>query len=129
MARWTREARRSGMVIGGVVEHDHRAHAASAVTAEQMQEGFERLGIKDGAEHGDQLAGMEIDRTEQGQRFARRRMEDDGVLCFGWNPHPAARAVLLEMAFVQAPEIQVVIVQHPAEFFYMRPATVGLLGR
>jgi hypothetical protein len=44
-------------------------------------------------------------------------MFDHGIPVLGWNPHSAARAVLLEMAFVQAPQFNVAAPRQPAQFF------------
>jgi hypothetical protein len=53
-------------------------------------------------------------------------MLENGIEILGWDPHGAARSVLLEMAFVFAPEIKVFPGGQTAQFFYM-PA--GLRGR
>lgn len=40
-----------------------------------------------------------------------------GSPSFGGNPHSAARAVLLEVAFVQAPQLNVIPLGQPVKFF------------
>ena len=49
------------MMVGGVVEHQDRKESASAMARELAQEHFEGVRIENRAEHGEQLAGTEID--------------------------------------------------------------------
>ena len=80
-------------------------------------------------ELGDQVPMAQIDGPKQGHGLPRGRVEQDGIRVLGRDPHHAAGAVLLEVAFVQAPAIQAVIAREAAEFFYMRPAPRGPLAR
>ncbi len=68
-------------------------------------------------ELGDQLARPQVDRPEQRHGFPRRRVEQDGVRLLGWHPHDTAGAMLLEVAFVETPEVNPVGAGEPAEFF------------
>ena len=47
-------------------------------------------------------------------------MDDPRVSVLGRHPHAAARAVLLEVEFIQAPQFKVVPFRQPAQFFKRR---------
>ena len=59
--------------------------------------------------------------------FAAREMPKHRVLDLGWNPHPASRTILLNMNFVQRPQVDPFVLGHCAEFFYAPPVVQGPL--
>lgn len=61
-----------------------------------------------------QSAVPEADRSEVSHAFSRRVMKYDWVLILWWNPHAAPRSLLLEMDFIERPEIHGLIVQESA---------------
>src|SRR5437016_14630874 len=71
---------------------------------------FQELSAGDGVELAPlspekESAVAQADSPEVAHTLARGMMEQDGILGFGRDPHPAARAVLLKMHFVHSPEI------------------------
>ena len=58
--------------------------------------------------------------------FSGRMMLDNRINDLGWNPHAAARAVLLKMDFIYRPKINIGIGCHHREFFY---APLGAQGQ
>jgi len=94
-------------MVAGVVEHDDHAAARRPMTQQLGEKAAEGLGIEHLSQAVYEPAGAQVDRAETGDRFAGRRMPQDGVLDLRGHPHAAARAVLLEVAFVQAPQFNV----------------------
>ncbi len=106
-----------GMVVLGIVQHDHHAFAARAVPQQLFQEGLERQGIELPAHGAHELAAGEAHCAKACHRLAGRRMEQYRILDLGRHPHPASCAVLLEMAFVQAPQFNVASLCQTPQFF------------
>ena len=98
---------KSGVVVFRIVgNHHHPSSGASAGRPKVFQE----LPAGDGVE----LAHLspekestvaQADSPEVAHTLASGMVEQDGILGFGWDPHPAARAVLLKMHFVHSPEV------------------------
>ena len=118
-----------GVMVPRVVQHHDEPPRGAAMAQERAKKGTERDRIEGGAELGDQLPGAQIDRPEEGHGLPRRRLEQHGVRLFRGHPHRTAGAMLLEVAFVQAPEVTPVDAGESAEFFYMRPGPPGPRGR
>ena len=97
----------SGVMIAGVVEHDDHAAPGRLLPQQSPEEGLERHGVEDRAHHSYELARIQTDGSNAGHRLAGRRMPQDRVLDFRRYPHAAARAVLLEMTFIQTPQFDV----------------------
>ncbi len=97
----------------------------AAMPEQYAQKVAERDRIELRAELGHELPRAEIDRAEEGHAFPRRGVEQHRVGLFRGHPHTAPGAMLLEMAFVQAPEVKAVVAGEPAEFFYISPAPPG----
>jgi hypothetical protein len=51
-------------------------------------------------------------------RFSRGVMKHDGVFVLRRNPHPAARSLLLEVNFIESPEVYRLVSHVSWEFFY-----------
>ena len=98
---------KSGVVVLRIVgNHHHPSSDASAGCPKVFQE----LSAGDGVELAPlspekESAVAQADSPEVAHTLARGMMEQDGILGFGRDPHPAARAVLLKMHFVHGPEI------------------------
>jgi len=97
----------SGMVVFGVVgNHHHPSRRAGAQRAKVFQElpagdGIELAGLAPEEE----FAVAQADRPEVAHALPGGVMEQNRVLGFARDPHPAARAVLLKVHFVHGPKI------------------------
>jgi len=67
--------------------------------------------------HTNELAAGKAHGAKAGHRLAGGRMHQYGILDLRRHPHPAPRAVLLEMAFVQAPQFNVPASCRAPQFF------------
>ncbi len=65
---------------------------------------------------------MAGDRPKDRHGLARGRMQNDRIALFRWHPHQTSGAMLLEMAFVFKPKVNLWILGQAMEFFYMRVA-------
>jgi len=95
------------MVVFGVVGNDH--HPASRARAAGVKV-FQELPAGHGVELAcltpeEEFAVAHPDGPEVAHALAGRMMEQHWVLGFPWDPHAAARAVLLKVHFVHGPEI------------------------
>lgn len=63
--------------------------------------------------------------SEVADTLPGRVVQQNGVLLLGWNPHLAARTVLLEMNFVLGPDLNITLLRQGPEFFYIAPAPPG----
>ena len=93
----------SSVVVLGVVKHQDEALATGAMFEQAHQEAPEGLAVEYRFKGGDQFAGADVGRAEARHGLARGRMQEDGVFVFRRDPHTAAGAVLLEVAFVGTP--------------------------
>ena len=94
-----------GVMVRGIVRHDHHRPARAAMAPKHAQKGLEAEGIEDGDQQRNQTPVVQIDRPEQRDRPARGSLQNRRILIFGRDPHPTACTVLFEMAFVQAPQV------------------------
>lgn len=92
------------MMVPGIVEHQHHPCVAGAMPQQRLQEGRVRGCVERVAQGADERAGAQADGPKAGHRLTGGRMEQDGILDLGRDPHAAARAMLLEVAFVQTPQ-------------------------
>jgi len=93
------------MMILGVVTDDHDALAfLSAPLLKELQEIPETLPVKSiGLSRINKLAIAQAHGSKVSYALSSGVMQDDRALVFGWHPHPAPGAVLLEMDLVQCP--------------------------
>lgn len=106
-------------MIAGIVEYDDHS-ASRRLLAQQLPEKTpEGRGIEDGACHAHELTGAQTDGAEARYGFAGRCMLQYGVLDFRRYPHAATRAMLLEVAFIQAPQFDVGASSQASEFFLL----------
>ena len=104
-------------MVPGIVQHQYHARAARAMPQQRLQKGPERGRIERGAQGADELAGAQADGTKAGDRLAGGRMEQDRILDLGRHPHAAPGAMLLEVAFVHAPEFNALAPGQAVQFF------------
>ena len=104
-------------MVPGIVQDQDEPAVGPAMPPELAQKRLERDRIELGGELGHQLARPEMNRPEEGHGFPCGRVEQNGICLLGRHPHDAAGAVLLEVAFVQPPQLNPVGVGEPAEFF------------
>ena len=110
-----------GMMVASVVQHQDHASAPAMLIEKLFQEGLEGLGVEFVGQPRDQTAFLDADRTEHPHALSSGRVKHDRIGFLGWDPHPATRAVLLEMALVQKPQINAVRAGEFFEFFYILP--------
>ena len=104
-------------MVSGIVQHQHHALAAGAMPQTRLQKGLERGRVELGTPGADELAGAHADGTEAGDRLAGGSMEQHRIRDLGRHPHPAASALLLERAFVHAPEFNAPAPCQTVQFF------------
>lgn len=105
------------MVVPGIVQHQHHTRVAGAMPQQRLQKGLERHGIERLAHGAHELAAAQTDRAKAGHRLAGWRMEQDGILDLGRHPHATPGAMLLEVAFVHAPEFNASASCQAMQFF------------
>ena len=106
------------VVVPGIVQHQYPARAARAMPQQRLQKGRERNRIERGAQGADEFAGVQAVGLKAGDRLAGGRMEQDGILDIGRHPHAAPGAMLLEVAFVHAPELNAFAPCQAVQLFY-----------
>ena len=87
------------------------------MSQQRLQKGFERGCIEHAAQRTDELAGAQTDRPEAGDRLAGGRMDQYRILDLGRHPHAAPSTMLLEVAFVDAPELNAPASGQAVQFF------------
>src|SRR6266478_6604638 len=93
------------------------------------QEPLESVGVERRRGCPDELPAVQAHGAEAGDRFARGRVQHHRILDLGRHPHPGAGSVLLEVAFVQAPQVQVSATGQSAQFFLPPQPGSDRLGR
>ncbi len=120
---------RSSVVIACIVEDQNHAPVSCPMGEKLPKKLAEGEGVKSGLLLGHQLSVPKIHGSEQRHGLASGSVEQHGVRVLGRNPHHGPRAMLLEMAFVQAPQINAGVVGEAAEFFYIAAGPPGPLGQ
>lgn len=121
---------RGVMVSGVVTDDDHATTSAGADSSQTAQERPAGLRVEvAGRRKCAQLAVAYPDRAEVADALSRRRMDADRIPNFRRNPHPTPAAVLLEVDFIQRPQINGGISRQQLEFFLLPLALPGPLGR
>ena len=119
----------TGMMVARVVEDDEQATPPCAMAQQLAQKGLEGVGIECRSKVGYQSPVAQIDRAKQGYGLACGCMEQDGIGLLGRHPHHAAGAVLLEVTFIQTPDINAGVAGEAPQFFYRRLVQPALLVR
>ena len=108
------------MMVASVVEHEDDAAASRSIPQQVREEALERCGIEHLADPAHELTCAQIDRAKAGDGFAGGSMQQNRVFILRGHPQATARAVLLKVTFVQAPQLNVGAPGQAAEFFYRR---------
>src|SRR6266702_96420 len=114
--KWRQEDR---VMIASVVQYQHHAPSRCLLAQQTLQKALERGGVENRAHHANELATVQADGAKAGDGLAGWRMPQDRVLDFRWYPHAAARTVLLEVTFIQAPQFDVGAASQATEFFLL----------
>jgi hypothetical protein len=104
-------------MVPGVVQHQDEPPLRAAMPQQDAEKDPERDRVELRAELGHELPGAEVDRAEERHGLPRRGVEQHRVGLFRGHPHATPGTMLLEMAFVEAPEVKAVGASEPAEFF------------
>ena len=107
-------------MIASIVKYQDHASSDRLLTQQPLEKAQECCGVEDRAHHSNELTTPQVDRAETSHGLASRGMLQDRVLDFRRYPHPTTRAVLLEVTFIQAPQIDVGAFGQTSQFFYHR---------
>ena len=105
------------VVVPGIVQDDDHPFPMGPMPEQLGKEVLESLGIEHFVHRMDKLSRVQAYCPEAGHRLPRGRVFQDRVLDLRRDPHPGAGPVLLEVAFVQAPEFDALNSFQPAKFF------------
>ncbi len=105
------------MVIPGVVQDHYHALVSRSVAKQLAQEAPEGLGIEGVREGVDGFSGAQVDRAKAGDGLPCRSMEHHRVLDLRRHPHTQARAMALEVAFIEVPKLNVIPFGQAFRFF------------
>ena len=119
-----------GVVVFGVVNNDsHLAARPDAGGVQASEECPSRNRIKLPFLPGKaEFAIAQANRTKVAHAFSRRVMEKNRIFHFRGNPHDAPGAMLLEMDFINCPNV-IARADEPLQFFYMPSGPRGRHGR
>lgn len=119
----------SGMMVPSIIHHQDDLPIRPGVTKKQSQELLERYGVEGLSLAGDQASVGWTDCAENSHRLPGWGVIKHGIGIFRGNPHGAPRAMLLKMAFIPEPQVNVLSSGQFSEFFYMSPWPQGRPGR
>lgn len=105
------------MVVSGIVQDQHHARATRTMPQQRLQKGLERGRVERGAQRADELAGAQADGPKTGHRLAGGGMAQNRILDFWRHPHTTPGTMLLEVAFVHAPEFNAPASCQAVQFF------------
>jgi len=118
-----------GVVPSGIVHDGYDLPIAPAMPQKNAQECAKGVRVECPGALGDEISVRGAHRSKDRQALARWRLQDHGVHFFGRHPHRATRTVLLEMALVLKPQIEVFSSGPFDQFFYMPAGLPGWLWR
>lgn len=104
-------------MITAIVQHDDHDLPMPAVAQELFKEGLEGEGVELLGLACHQNPFLGADRPKNANAFPGGSMKQDGIHVLGRDPHPAPGPVLLEMAFVQKPQVNLFAACEQAKFF------------
>ena len=96
------------MVPPGIIENNDHLPTPSLVAHKLLQKGERGLGTELLGSHGDESSVCDAHRPKDRDAFPGWGMEYNRVHILRWDPHGAPGAMLLEMAFVLAPQIKII---------------------
>lgn len=107
------------VMISSIVEHDTHAASGCLLAQQAPEESPEGGRVEEGAHHSYELSGVQTDGPKTGHGFSGGRMPQDRVLDFWRYPHSTAGTVLLEVTFIQTPQLDVGTTSQTAKFFLL----------
>lgn len=90
-------------MVAGVIQHNHHLFAPRTMPQQLLQENLEGLGVEYDGHGTNEFAAAQADGSKASDQLAGRRMQHDRILVLRRHPQATARAMLLEVAFVQTP--------------------------
>jgi len=97
-----------GMMPAGVINDDNHFSSFSAMAYELRQKTLERLSIKRFLQTRNKPPIVYTNSTKDTDAFACRCMQDNRINSFWRYPHDVSRSVLLEVAFIFRPDINII---------------------
>ena len=116
-------------MVTGVVNDEMNASSWPVMADQLFKECLEAGRIEDFFLTGDQPPIVEAYGSKETDFFTGGSVQDRRVSFFRRDPHGATGTVLLKMAFIQTPEVNVFIGGETREFFYMPVAIEDLIGQ
>ena len=116
----------TSMMPSRIIQNDKHQFVSSAMPQKLFQELKKGHRIKPVLKTCGETPVIDADRSKHSDAFARRRVQNERVHILRRHPHDTTGAVLLKMAFILKPQINVVSSCETQEFFYMRVAPPGL---
>lgn len=104
-------------MVSGIVQDQHHARATRTMPPQRLQKCLERGRVERGAQRADELAGAQADGPTTGHRLAGGGMAQNRILDFWRHPHATPGTMLLEVAFVHAPEFNAPASCQAVQFF------------
>lgn len=119
----------TSMMPSSVIQNDKHQLVSSAMPQKLFQKRKKGHRVKPILKTCGETPVMDADRSKHSDAFARRRMQNKWVHILRRHPHNTTGSVLLKMAFILKPQINVISPCETQEFFYMRVAPLGLLAQ
>ena len=107
-----------GTMPAGIIQNDNHLAALTATAHKLLQERKECLRIELLGATGGQTSVCRTNCAKHSNVFPCRCMQNHRIYILWRYPHGTARTVLLEMAFIFEPQLNVVSSGQAAEFFY-----------
>jgi hypothetical protein len=105
------------MMILGIIQDHHRFSSPVMMFKQSDEEILEGDGIKRFLKLGHQLALPQVDGPKQGHGLSGGCHSQDRIFVLWRNPHGGPGSMLLEMAFIEAPRVEIVPSGEPEAFF------------
>jgi len=105
------------MVIPRIIQNHHRLSPSLAMPKQTGEKLLEGDGIEGLFQLGHQSAIPQVDRPQKGHRLSGGRPPQDRIFVLRRDPHGSPGSMLLEMAFIEAPQVEVVPSGQPEAFF------------
>ena len=111
------------MMVTGVVNDQMNASSWPVMADQLFKKCLEAGRVEYFFLTGDQPSIVETDGSKEADFFTGGSVQDRRISFFRRDPHGATGTVLLKMAFIQTPEVDVFVRDEVREFFYMPVAT------
>ena len=117
------------MMVTGVVNDQMNASSWPVMADQLFKKCLEAGRVEYFFLTGDQPSIVETDGSKEADFFTGGSVQDRRVSFFRRDPHSATGTVLLKVAFIQTPEVDVFIGGETSEFFYMPVAIEDPIGQ